>query len=242
MIIDFYAHLGYGPGMSADYNPNNLLRLAKAFGIDLTIASDLACAFGDKKIVHEPLPDGLIRFASVGPTSDLDELASDPSVKGIRIYPTYQPWDFDAPEATKLLSHAQNRGWIVQICLRLQDPRVLPQTVTSAAVLASLDRLVESLPNAKFVVSGANYAEIKANPAPFGRANVWTDISHLQHPINSLPKLLDIVDSSRVLFGSNAPIFYPYMAVFRVLHSPISDEDRERILWKNARELLGDVQ
>jgi predicted TIM-barrel fold metal-dependent hydrolase len=236
MIIDFCGHFGSDSGLPDCHDPSNLLRLAKASGIDLTVASNLGSTFGE-------LPDGLIQFPSISPTSDLDELASDPSIKGIRIYPTYQPWDFDGAEAAKLLSLAKDRDLIVQICLRLQDPRVLPQTVPSAAVLASLDNLAESHPSVRFVVSGANYGETKANPALFARANVWTDISHLQHPINSLPKLLDIVDRSRVLFGSNSPIFYPYMAVFRVIHSPISDEDRDRILFQNARQLLdGGVQ
>ena len=240
MIIDFCANLGCGPGMLACYDPNDLLSLAKTSGIDITIASDLSSVFGNKEINTQPLPDGLIRFASVSTIFDVGRLECAPSIKGIRIYPTYQAWDFDAPEAIKLLSLAEDRGWIVQVCLRLQDPRVLPQAVASGTVIASLDKLVESHNSVRFVVSGASYAEIKGNPTPFTRDNVWTEISHLQHPINSLTKLLDIVDSSRIIFGSNAPIFYPFSSVFRVMHSPITDQVRERILWKNARELLGE--
>jgi|GEM_PF-1150272 len=248
MIIDFYAHCGSNAAWVLKQvqhdvgDANEVLRLAKASGIDRTVVAEMACAFGETENAREPLLDGLVRFASIGPAFDLGRLEQEPAIKGIRIYPTYQEWGFDSPQTAKLLILAGDRGWIVQVCLRLQDPRVLPQAVASGAVIGSLDKLVESRPSAQFVISGANYAEIKANPAPFARGNVWTDISHLQHPINSLPKLLDIVDSSRVLFGSNSPIFYPQMAVFRVIHSPITDEDRERILWKNAQQLLGGVQ
>ena len=243
MIIDFYAHCGSRSPAAwmLKQVQHDVARLAKAAGIDWTVVADPGGAFGESS-VREPMPDGLVRFASVGPAFDLGRLEQETAIKGIRIYPTYQAWDFDGPQTAKLLILAQDRGWIVQVCLRLHDPRVLPQAVASAAVIGSLDKLVESHPNMRLVISGATYAEIKANPTPFARGNVWTDISHLQHPINSLPKLLDIVDSSRVLFGSNSPIFYPQMAVFRVIHSPITDEIRERILWKNARELLGGVQ
>ena len=170
----------------------------------------------------------------------LQRNVSVPFRGGVRIYPTYANVGL-VDEVLRGLAERTGAN-ILQVYLRLQDPRVLPQAVSSAQVIEALDKLAPTHGDTRFVISGANYAETKANRGLFTRGNVWTDISHLQHPINSLPKLLDIVDSSRVLFGSNSPIFYPGMAVFRVIHSPISDEDRERILWKNARELLGDVQ
>ncbi len=62
--------------------------------------------------------------------------------------------------------------------------------------------------------------------------------SPAEHPTGSLEKLIDAIGSQHIIFGSNAPIFYPYANVFRVMNSKISDEDRERILWINAEGLL----
>lgn len=153
---------------------------------------------------------------------------------GVRVYPTYGQVELDA------VAESTNGG-IVQVYLRLQDPRVLPQTVSSAAVIEALKGVTESHLGVRFIISGATYAEANANRDLFTRENVWMDISHVQHPTNSLNKLIDAIGIQHILFGSNAPIFYPYANVFRVMNSKISDEDRERILWKNAAELLGEA-
>ena len=208
MIIDFNAHCGCDPSMPATYSEAELMALLKTAGIDRAVVTKLQ------------------RNVSV------------PFLGGVRVYPTYTPWDFDGPAMRSLVSE----NGIVQVILRLQDPRVLPQAVSSAEVIEALDKLTPAHGDKRFVISGATLAEVKANRDLFTRENVWMDISHVQHPINSLEKAIDAIGSSRILFGSNAPIFYPQMAVFRVIHSPISDEIRERILWKNAQELLGDVQ
>lgn len=238
MIIDFYAHCGCGPGMPHCYSPEELLSLQKSAGVDVSVASDLGTALDDEQIAGEQFPDGLVRFVSVNPEIGANQLESDTNLRGIRIYPTYQEWDLGGSEMAGILSMAEDRGLIVQLCLRLKDPRVMPQVVPSGDVIMAIDGILEAHKDVRFVISGAILGEIRANSTPFQRDNVWTDISHLQHPTNSLQKLMDILGSSRLLFASNAPIFHPYMAVFRVLNSPISDEDRERILCKNAQELL----
>ena len=233
MIIDFYAHYGCGPGMPGCYSPDELLKLQKAAGVELTVASDLGAALGDAK--NAEIPDGLVRFEGVKPHVDLASLGQP---NGIRIYPTLQEWDLDGQAMADLLAIAKQRGIIVQVCLRLQDPRVMLQAVPSGTVIAALDRVIEAHRDVKFVISGANLGEVRGNKSPFLRENAWTDISHLQHPTNSLQKLMETLGSSKLLFASNSPIFYPHMAVFRMLHSAISDEDRERILSRNARTLL----
>ena len=205
MIIDVNAHFGCDPSMPACYSEEQLLALLKTAGIDRAIATKL------------------------------EKGGQTPFSGGVRIYPTYTPWDFGGPEMQKLLVG----GSIVQVYLRLQDPRVLPQAVPSAAVIEALKGLAEAHSDVRFIISGAIYAEANANKDLFTRDNVWMDIGALQHPTNSLQKLIDAIGSQHILFGSNAPIFYPYANVFRVMNSKISDEDRERILWKNAAEVLG---
>lgn len=238
MIIDFYAHYGCGPGMPHCYGSSELLSLQKSSGIDVTVASDLGTAFGETKIGQGDTPDGLIRFEGITPETDLTELESAQSLKGVRIYPTYQKWDFEGKAMADLLSLAKAKKLIVQFCLRLQDPRVLLQTVPSGEVLAALDGLIQANNEVKFVITSSNLGETGGNPSPFKHENAWSDVSQLQHPTNSLPKCISIIGSERLLFASDSPIFYPYMAVFRMLHEHISDEDRERILVKNAQELL----
>lgn len=234
MIIDFCAHYGCGPGMPGCYNADALLRLQKSAGVDLTVASDLGEAFGEAK--SDRIPEGLLKFETAKPDIALASLGQ--SIKGVRTYPTLQQWDFDGQAMADLLAFAKQQSFIVQVCLRLQDPRVMPQAAPSGQIISALDKLIDSNKDVKFVISGANLGEIRGNTSPFMHENVWADISHLQHPTNSLQKLMETLGSSNLLFASNSPIFYPYMAVFRMLQAPISDEDRERILSRNAKALL----
>lgn len=237
MIIDFNAHFGAGPGMPATYSPEELLRLLKSAGIDRAVVADLGSAFGEQT-THQPTPEGLVRFEAINAEADLERLAGLP-IKGVRIYPTYHHWDLQGDAMRDLLHVAKERGLVVQICLRLQDPRVLPQRIASAQVIEALDEMVEPYKNVRFVLSGATYYEVAECPELFKRGNVWTDISHVQHPTNSLLKLMGLIGTSRVIFGSNAPIFYPYHNVYRVLNSQLGNSQRESILWESAAELLG---
>jgi len=236
MIIDFNAHYGREIGTTAGCGVEELSRIEKSAGVDKIIAS----AFGGESN-NQPFPGNMIRFIPIDPAFDKDQLDLEPFIKGIRIYPTYHPWDFDSPAMADLLSLAREKSSIIQVYLRLQDPRAMPPAVPSATVIEALDSIIPVNSDIRFVISGATYLEIAANPAPFRYNNAWIEISHVQHPINSLPKLLDIIDSSRVLYGSGAPVLYPYVGIFRILNSPISQDIQERILTRNAIDLLGGI-
>ena len=231
MIIDFCAHCGYDEVSSLSHNIMNERFFDTARFVELAQAAGI-----ERSVVSGSENESLIRFPTLSPASDVAEVGS---VKGVRIFPTYQIWDFDGEEMASVLAAAKRSGLIVQICLRLQDPRVLVQKTPSGEVLKALDKLAEVHKDVRFAVSGANYYEAQANSALFSRQNVWMDISHVQHPINSLEKLLAVVDAGRVLFATNSPIFYPKTAVYRVIHSAISDLNRDRFLYQNAKQLLG---
>lgn len=236
MIIDFNAHFGAGPGAIERRSARACYEMQRAAGIDLCVASDLATAFDDFDFEQGPLPPNIILFAGLSPRFNASSL---PTAKGVRIYPTYQQWRFDDAESARPLAQCRERRMIVQIYLRLQDPRALPVSVAIGEVIKQAHKLIQANADVRFVISGASYAEVRQNVDLFGRSNVWTDISHIQHPINSLPKLVELIDSSRVLFGSGAPVMYPYANLYRVINSSISPAARERILWRNAAELLG---
>lgn len=236
MIIDFNAHFGAGPDRIERRSAQECSEMQKVAGIDLCVACDMGPAFHNSAFDRGPLPSNFIPFAAIGPRSDVSLL---PMVNGVRIYPTYQEWRFDDEATARLLALCRKRNLVLQLCLRLQDPRALPASIGIAEAIEQAHNVIRANADVRFVISGASYAEVRANPELFGRPNVWTDISHLQHPINSLPKLLDLIDSRHVLFGSGAPVLYPYANVYRVINSPVSDTIKERILWRNARELLG---
>ena len=54
-----------------------------------------------------------------------------------------------------------------------------------------------------------------------------------------LAALAQTVGSDRILFGTDYPICNPRMYVQAVLGEHIPDEDKEKILFGNARRILG---
>jgi hypothetical protein len=151
----------------------------------------------------------------------------------VRIYPTYQSVDIHA-----VFAEAAAAGSVVQAFLRLRDPRVLKQVVPSSAAINELAASANENPGLRLLISGANLAEMRSNRDFLARSNVWLDIAHLQHPLHSLPKAIELLGAHKLLFGSNAPIFYPTAAVFRLEHSQITDRDRELISSANALQLF----
>ncbi len=190
------------------------------FGSD----SSMPAEYTEQQLTELLMRAGIERVVATELHSDREQSSFS---GGVRVYPTYKPAGLDA------LAQSQS-GRMLQVVLRLQDPRVLPQTAPSAKVIEDLKDIAAAHGDTKFIISGAILAEANANKDLFTRDNVWMDISSLQHPTNSLVKLIDAIGSEHILFGSNAPIFYPYSNVFRVMNSKIPDDDRERILWRNA--------
>lgn len=121
MIIDYCAHCGDTPALRAAYNEMNqgffeqdrVLALAREAGIGLSVVAG----------AREP-KEGLISFATPDAAG---ELRLPDGVRGVRIFPTYQPWDFESDRSEDILTTAARKELIVQVCLRLQDPRVLRQ-------------------------------------------------------------------------------------------------------------------
>ena len=240
MIIDINAHFGSLTGCSIDLSATALRGSMESAGIARAAASDIASAWGtDTRAASIDPDEWMIPFLSVAPDFRVERAAACKGLRGIRLYPTYQVWDFSGTAFRELLGLAEGLGLTVQVFLRLRDPRVLAQEVPSAEVVESVGKVAGARPGVRFIISGATLAEIRASIDVFRRTNIWVDSAHLQHPMNSLPKAVGLLGAENVLFGSNAPFFYAEAAVFRLRHSPLSDRDRELIQSANALRLLG---
>ncbi|HEY3297211.1 MAG TPA: amidohydrolase family protein [Armatimonadota bacterium] len=241
MIIDFNVHTGNWPEQYIHFGESDLIQLMDSSGVNLSVVSDIGIVSGSAENPQcgESTDDRLVHLRGVSPDADLEELAADDSICGLRIYPTYQAWDFTSGYWNELLSLLEQRNWMLHIYLRFRDPRIQAQVTDSDAVIKSLSSLAKEHKGLKLVFSGTNLYEADQNKGLFGRDNVWVDIAHLQHPMDSLSKLVDTLGDERILFGSNAPFFYPYTEVFRVRNSRVSDSTSSRIFSENAVRLLG---
>ena len=102
-----------------------------------------------------------------------------------------------------------------------------------------IGRLAERYPEAKIIMAhlgGEPYHAIR-NVAKY--KNVWIDHSGTLVGSNDLQHTIDLVGVDRVLFGSDMPITYAG-AYGQVLEAKISEEDKQKIFWKNTAQLFGE--
>src|SRR5207244_3317462 len=93
------------------------------------------------------LPFGTVNPALPNWEEDLRRCQEKYRMPGIRLYPSYHNYTLQKPEVARLLEEARKRDLIVQLAVRMEDPRVhLPVTRTPAVDVAELPELLAALP------------------------------------------------------------------------------------------------
>lgn len=171
-------------------------------------------------------------------------------MRGIRLYPSYHNYTLQSPQVAPLLRLAQERGLIVQLAVRMEDPRVhLPITRTPAVDVAGLPELLAKLPKLKLQLLNAfNATEPlrgQAGQRLIEQTRVTVDFSHVEGQ-GGLGKLIagdrdngrPPLPVERIVFGSHAPFFPCESAVFKLFESSLGRPELEKVMRGNAERLL----
>jgi predicted TIM-barrel fold metal-dependent hydrolase len=197
----------------------------------------------------------LLPFGTVNPAlpdweADVRQCHEQHRMRGIRLYPSYHNYTLQRPEVARLLQLAQERGLIVQLAVRMEDPRVqLPVTRTPSVDVTALPELLAALPRLKFQLLNA-FNATESLRGLVGRrlieqTRVTLDFSHVEGQ-GGLGKLIAGDPASgrpplpveRIVFGSHAPFFPCESAVFTLFESPLGRPDLEKVIRGNAERFL----
>jgi len=160
---------------------------------------------------------------------------------GIRLHPNYHEYALDAPACVDLLDEAARRGLIVQIALKMEDPRTLHPLLkhlpaTDPAPLLGLlgraPRLQIVLLNALLDLRGEALKRMLATKG------ISADIAMLEGAAG-LERLVAQVGHDRLLFGSHAPLFYAQAAHLKLKESNLTPVQADAIRQGNARRFGG---
>src|SRR5262249_36669351 len=197
----------------------------------------------------------LLPFGTVNPAlpdweEDLRRCQEEYRMPGIRLYPSYHNYTLQKPEVARLLRLAQKRGLIVQLAVRLEDPRVhLPVTPPPAGDATGLPELMAARPDVKVQLLNAfNATEPlrgQAGRRLIEKTRVTVDLSHVEGQ-GGLAKLIAPDRDSgrpplpveRVVFGSHAPYFPCESAVFKLFESALGRAQLEKVMRGNAERFL----
>ena len=188
---------------------------------------------------------GLLRpFGSVNPTlpdwrEDLRRCHEDYRMPGIRLHPAYHGYRLDDPVFAELLTRAQRRGLIVQLVVRIEDPRMqhplmrVPDVDTTPlpGLLAARGELRLVLLGALQTVRGEAVTQL------IRAGQVYFEISMLEG-VGGISSLLSRVPEDRILFGSHCPFFILESAIFKLKESDLPAAQANAITHQNARRLL----
>jgi len=195
-----------------------------------------ACRQADNK--------SLVPFGTVNPAlpdweEDLRRCHEVHHMPGIRLYPNYHGYTLDAPNVISLLKQADDRKRIVQIAVRVEDPRTQHRLLNVPDVdLKPLVAILEQHPQLRVVILNGLMslgADLQSRLVQAGQ--VFFDIAALEG-IGGISRLLKTVPVDRVLFGSHAPFFVWESAELKLMESPLPEPFLERIRRTNAVNLL----
>lgn len=259
MVIDVHAHIFpdkiaekattgiekfYDLAMSSVGTVDNLLFEGEKAGIDKFVVHSVATTprqvesiNGFIKETVSKYPEKFIGFATMHPDYDsvqkeLERAIAD-GLKGVKIHPDFQHFLIDDESAFPLYECIEGR---VPLLVHTGDYRYEYSKPERMA------RVMDRFPN--LTVIGAHFGgwSIWEEATRFmaGRKNFYVDCSSSLYAISSetAAGLIHAYGADKVLFGSDFPMWTPAEELERFGRIPLTDEEREMILWKNAYDLL----
>lgn len=256
MLIDVNAYLGHFAFQQLRCNTaDGLLQLMDRKGIDrAAVSSASAITYRNSQAGNEEVAaevkshrDRLIPLAVINPSyvgwrDDLETCHQEFGMKGLRLYPKWHNYKLTDPACRELIAAATERQMAVSIPIRAEDARQRSWLADVPDVpLAELVELVKACPSAQFIfVNGTRFDNSplgqKGNSLP---TNYTIDLARVSPVMTEeLGKLLNNLGADRLVFGSGMPFNYPDPALLNLELLAASDEEREKIRWKNAVRVL----
>lgn len=194
----------------------------------------------------------LLPFGAINPTlpdwqEDLARCHEQHGMRGIRLYPAYHGYTLGDGPARALFEAASARRMIIQLVIAMEDDRTQhPLHRTPSVSTDELAELIRQVPESRVVILNGLRAlsHVKAAElARLGRASetglgrIWFDIA-TQESVEGVAKLVEHVSPDRVVFGSNAPLFYFESAELKLIESGLPESVLAQIRTGNAEGLL----
>lgn len=256
MIIDAHCHVYpdkiaekaagatgnfYSISMQYDGKVSTLLDVGTKAGVDKFIIQSVATTPKQVRSINEFVSgtvkmysDRMYGLGTLHPDStdmqgDVEHLV-ELGLKGVKLHPDIQGFKLDDYRCLK----------IYELCEKFNLP-VLLHTGDSRYDNSNPNRLIPILEiYDKLSVIGAHFGGYSvwedAAEQLHGRKNFYVDCSSSFFALDdeTVMKLIEMYGVDNIVFGTDYPMWNPGVEVERLNSLPLSDEDREKIFWKNA--------
>lgn len=186
----------------------------------------------------------LLPFGAVNPAipdwkEDFRRCHEDYGFQGIRLYPTYHQYLLDDKRFIELLHMAEESEMVVQLVATVEDARTQhPLLSVSPIELKPLFEILSEVPRLKLVIlNGFRDANFDSMIQLCRYPNVSVDFAMLEG-FGSLRRLINTISAEQILFGSNAPFYYPDSSLLKMKEAKINPDEFKIIGVQNPQKLL----
>lgn len=261
MVIDFHTHMfpkviaertiatlasrcKKQPDTDGTYE--GLLKRSEEAGIDLSVVLPIATKTSQFRTINDYAQQHqegrVLSFGSVHPASDnyKEELRQikDMGMKGIKLHPDYQDIYFNDIRCKRVVAYASELDLIVSVHAGV-DP-LCPDDVHCTPQMSA--ELIRDVQPTKLVLAhlGGNLQWDEVEQLLVGK-QVYLDTAVIFDHIDSeqFIRIMRNHGSDRILFATDSPWASQEKFVEIVRNLPITEEEKEQILWKNGAKLLG---
>lgn len=216
------------------------------WGIDLGVVMPIATKPHQQKTINDwasGLQNGnLISFGTVHPLAPdaIDELERirNLGLLGVKLHPDYQ--GFHAGDESIYPIYAKAEQLRLPIVFHAGFDPVSPDEVHCTP--RELRQIKEDFPDLRIIGAhlGGNQLYDDVERYLVGK-DIYLDISMapLYCPFDQFERIIQNHDPDRILFASDCPWSLPLDEIEWVRRLSVSPEHKEKILWKNAADLLG---
>ncbi|MCS7264762.1 MAG: amidohydrolase family protein [Armatimonadetes bacterium] len=236
-IVDCNTWVGFYPRQAIDLSPQVLLSIMKRYGVARALFVHTTAVFYDARTgndlaVQVAKESGglLIPVASINPMQyrgigeEIDRRLQQ-GFRLFRFFPQWQNWQPKVAPFRELVNILTEKG----VPFLIDCPKV--GWATEIADLVQDKPLTVVLSDVSEVNMGEVLCVVKSLP------NIYLETSCIIQP-DGYDLVADEIGVDKLVFGSNAPLHYFASALFPLLHSALSDEDKRKVLVENLRRIV----
>lgn len=188
------------------------------------------------------MPFGTIHPGIFGWEEELVRCAEQYKMHGIRLYPNYHNYLLTDERFLKILSLAQEKNLLVQICITMEDRRTQHPLVSVPNVdTKPLLKIAKQFPKVKIQLLNA-FRSVRAATAGHLAAtgNISFEIAMLEG-VAGIEKMLKKMPLPQLLFGSHFPFFIFESAKLKLSESELEEHQMKAICYQNAEKLVKSI-
>ncbi len=230
----------------SDGTLSGLLQNMDAFGIDVSVLQPVITKQSQTKSLNEwaanVVSDRIISFGGIFPHTDdykrdIDFVCSL-GLKGIKLHPEYQQFHIDAPEMLRLYDYALSKGLMILFHAGA-DPAYSPPYHSSPKQFAAISKAMRGGVMIAAHLGGMQCWNDVEQYLVGTDVYIDTSIGFSYYPTEQFLRIVKAHGADKILFGSDAPWSNAEQELDVLRSLPLSQDEKEAILHKNAARLLG---